>query len=92
MNVGDPVPPVVAPVASFYGGPQVGAPPLKVFFTDVSSNTPTGWFWEFGDGTNSTSRNPEHYFNRSGFYTVNLTVANTAGSNMTTQKNFVMVY
>lgn len=83
---------VVAPVASFYGGPQLGAPPLKVFFTDVSTNTPTSWFWEFGDGTNSTSRNPEHYFNRSGFYTVNLTVANTAGSNMTTQKNFVMVY
>lgn len=84
--------PVVAPVASFYGGPQLGAPPLKVFFTDVSSNTPTGWNWSMGDGTFNESQNPTHIYSSSGFFTVNLTATNTAGSNTTSQTNFVMVY
>jgi PKD repeat protein len=92
INVGTPTPPVVEPVASYYGGPQLGNPPLKVFFTDVSSNTPTSWNWSFGDGTYSESQNPEHWFNRSGLYRVNLTATNTAGSNKTSQSNFVIVY
>jgi PKD repeat protein len=65
---------------------------MQVFFTDVSTNTPTGWFWEFGDGTNSSLQNPTHWFNRSGFYRINLTVTNDAGSNLSSQKNFVMTY
>ena len=83
---------VVAPVASFYGGPQLGAPPLQVFFTDVSTNTPTGWNWSHGDGTYSIIQNPTHWYNKSGFYTVGLTASNGAGSNTSTQTNFVMVY
>jgi len=92
ITVGTPTPPVVAPVASFYGGPQIGAPPLNVFFTDVSSNTPTSWNWSFGDGLFSTSQNPTHWYNSSGFYTVGLTATNSAGSNSTSQTNFIMVY
>ena len=91
VTVGTPTPPVVAPVASFYGGPQTGSVPLTVFFTDVSSNTPTSWFWEFGDGTNSTLQNPNHTYTRSGFRTVNLTATNTAGSNITVRSKFVKV-
>lgn len=91
VTVGTPTPPVVAPVASFYGGPQTGGVPLRVSFTDVSSNTPTSWFWEFGDGTNSTSQNPEHVYSTSGFKTVALTATNSAGSNVTTRLKFVRV-
>lgn len=86
------VPAVVAPVASFYGGPQLGPPPLQVFFTDVSTNTPTGWNWSLGDGTFSEAQNPIHWYNSSGFYTVVLTASNGAGSNTSSQQNFVMVY
>lgn len=82
----------IEPVASFYGGPQIGAPPLQVFFTDVSTNTPTSWLWVFGDGTSSTSQNPTKWYNSSGFFTVNLTATNTAGSNKTSQNDFIMVY
>ena len=82
---------VVAPVASFYGGPQTGNVPLTVSFTDVSSNTPTSWFWEFGDGTNSTLQNPSHAYTRSGFRTVNLTATNSAGANITVRSKFVRV-
>ena len=91
VTVGTPTPPVVAPVASFYGSPTTGNVPLTVYFTDVSSNTPTSWFWEFGDGTNSTLQNPTHQYNRSGFRTVNLTATNSAGSNVTARLKFVKV-
>jgi PKD repeat protein len=89
--VGTPTPPVVAPVASFYGGPQTGGVPLRVFFTDVSSNTPTGWNWSFGDGTFNETQNPEHVYSTSGFKTVNLTATNSAGSNITSRAKFVKV-
>jgi len=91
VTVGTPTPPVVAPIASFYGGPQTGNVPLTVFFTDVSSNTPTSWFWEFGDGSNSTLQNPNHTYTRSGFRTVNLTATNSAGENKTVRLKFVKV-
>lgn len=92
ITVGTPVPPVVAPVASFYGGPQIGGVPLTVFFTDVSTNTPTSWNWSMGDGTYDETQNPSHIYTGSGFFTVNLTATNSAGSNTTSQNNFVMVY
>jgi PKD repeat protein len=91
VTVGTPTPPVVAPVASFYGSPTTGNVPLTVSFTDVSSNTPTSWFWEFGDGTNSTLQNPSHAYTRSGFRTVNLTATNSAGANITVRSKFVRV-
>jgi len=91
ITVGTPVPPVVAPVASFYGGPQLGGVPLTVFFTDVSTNTPTSWNWSFGDGAYSELQNPSHAYTRSGFRTVNLTATNSAGSNVTTRLKFVKV-
>ena len=39
----------VAPVVNFVGTPTSGATPLTVSFADLSSNTPTGWAWFFGD-------------------------------------------
>ena len=88
--VGTPTPPVVAPVASFYGGPQIISPPQNVFFTDVSSNTPTSWNWSFGDGVFGITQNPTHLYTGSGFYTVSLTATNTAGSNLTIQSNYII--
>jgi hypothetical protein len=91
VTVGTPTPPGVAPVASFYGSPTTGNVPLTVFFTDVSSNTPTSWNWSFGDGVYSELQNPTHLYNRSGFRTVNLTATNSAGSNITVRSKFVKV-
>jgi PKD repeat protein len=91
VTVGTPTPAVVTPVASFYGSPTTGNVPLSVSFTDVSSNTPTSWFWEFGDGTNSTLQNPSHAYTRSGFKNVALTATNSAGSNITVRLKFVRV-
>ncbi|MBD3178690.1 MAG: S8 family serine peptidase, partial [Candidatus Latescibacteria bacterium] len=38
------------PVAAFSGSPTSGDAPLTVNFTDQSSNSPTSWSWDFGDG------------------------------------------
>ena len=47
-----------APVAAFTASPTSGKAPLKVQFTDKSSNSPSSWKWSFGDGTYSTSEKP----------------------------------
>ena len=60
---------------------QQGQNNLDVAFTDTSTGEPTSWTWDFGDGTGSTAQNPTHTFAAAGDYAVQLTVANTAGSN-----------
>ena len=81
----------VAPVASFTGTPTSGVAPLLVTFTDTSTNAPTSWVWNFGDGSSSTVQNPTHTYTTVGFYTVTLTVRNAQGSNQVIKKNFIRV-
>lgn len=46
--------------------------PLQISFFDSSSTNITGFFWTFGDGTNSTLKNPVHTYTQAGTYNVNL--------------------
>ncbi|WP_292347091.1 PKD domain-containing protein [Methanoregula sp. PtaB.Bin085] len=39
----------LAPVADFNATPRSGPAPLSVQFTDISTNSPTNWSWNFGD-------------------------------------------
>ncbi|MEM6966674.1 MAG: PKD domain-containing protein [Bacteroidota bacterium] len=71
---------VVAPVASFSVTTVTGS---SFDFTDESTNDPTSWMWDFGDGNTSTMQNPSHTFTATGDYNVCLTVTNSAGSNTT---------
>lgn len=77
------------PVANFTADITSGAVPLTVNFTDTSQNDPAGWFWNFGDGTNSTEQNPTHVYASVGTYTVSLNVTNVGGSNTSTQINYI---
>ena len=79
------------PVANFVGVPNPVRKNYQVQFTDLSSNTPTTWLWNFGDGTTSAARNPTHAYNQKGTYTVSLTVNNTAGSDMEIKTNYMTV-
>lgn len=57
----------------------------QVNFVDQSTGNPSSWFWDFGDGTTSTTRNPVKTYAAAGSYTVTLTVANAAGSHASSQ-------
>lgn len=62
---------------------------LVTTFSDNSTNTPTQWFWDFGDGNFSTEQNPIHTFSGPGAYTVCLTSGNNCGSNQVCQQVIV---
>jgi len=78
------------PVALFSGSPTNGVEPLNVSFTDGSSNSPTGWSWDFGDGGTSTAQNPSHTYTN-GIYTVQLIATNTGGSSTNTKTAYINV-
>jgi len=65
---------------SFSYSPANPASGQDVQFVDTSTNGPTSWLWNFGDGTTSTAQNPSHAFSRAGFYRVSLTASKNAGS------------
>lgn len=44
------------------------------FFSDCSTGTPSGYLWDFGDGSQSTDANPVHLYDAAGTYTVTLTL------------------
>ena len=79
----------VIPVANFSSNVTEGAVPLSVNFTDTSTNSPTSWLWDFGDGNTSTSENPTHIYSSTGTYNVSLNVSNVAGSNISTQLSYI---
>ena len=85
------VKPPEPPVANFDTDPNSGVEPLSVFFTDGSTNTPTEWIWEFGDGNTSTEQNPTHTYTTPGTYTVMLTVKNAGGSDSKTKEELISV-
>ncbi|WNY23344.1 hypothetical protein MmiHf6_06510 [Methanimicrococcus hongohii] len=68
--------------ADFTASNNQGSSPLKVNFTDetVGSGSTSTYLWNFGDGTTSTDKNPSHTYNRTGTYTVALTVTNPCGA------------
>lgn len=80
-----------APVAAFSSNIQSGDAPLNVSFTDNSSNSPTEWSWDFGDGGSSTAQNPSHTYNSAGTYSVTLTATNSCGSDNETKVNYITV-
>ena len=81
--------PIFTPVANFTANTTSGTTPVTVQFTDTSTNSPTSWLWNFGDGTTSTSRNPTHTYSTAGTYTVTLKATNEAGGDTETKINYI---
>jgi PKD repeat protein len=60
--------------AAAYTSATTGA---TVSFTDQSLSSPTGWSWDFGDGSpTNTTQNPTHTYSASGTYNVCLIADN----------------
>lgn len=81
------------PVANFVASNTNICAGSTVSFTDQSTNTPTSWSWTFAGGTPSTSnaQSPTVTYNTAGTYTVTLTAANGAGSDVETKTNHIVV-
>ena len=79
------------PVAGFNGMPVSGSVPLTVNFADTSTEFPTSWTWDFGDGQSSTNQNPTHQYTSEGTYTVSLTASNDCGSDTYTATDYISV-
>ena len=60
-------------------------------FTDLSTNQPNSWNWNFGDGESSTEQHPTHIFQSEGNYTVSLVAGNNAGGTSITKTVVVQV-
>lgn len=67
-----------------------------VNFTDLSTNSPTSWFWSFSPGTvgfvggtNAYSQNPSVVFTSPGAYSVSLTTGNIFGSDNHTKTAYI---
>lgn len=72
----------VAPVALFDF--TVQGESGEVVFTDQSSNDPTQWAWDFGDGGSSTEQNPTHVYTQGGTFGVQLIASNEFGADTVT--------
>lgn len=70
---------------------QKNSVPLQVQFVDQSSNVPTSWEWEFGDGQTSGAQNPKHTYVGEGVYTVTLKVRNNFGEDTKVRSNLIEV-
>ncbi|MCC7508749.1 MAG: PKD domain-containing protein [Planctomycetes bacterium] len=72
----------VLPVVDFSASQTSVMVNTAITFTDLSTNTPTAWEWDFdGNSTlDSTTQNPTHTYTVGGTYSVRLTVANAAGN------------
>jgi M6 family metalloprotease-like protein len=65
----------------------------SVSFTDLSTNEPIAWAWEFEGGVPSTSieQNPEVQYSVNGIYAVTLIATNEHGSDTITKNELIIV-
>jgi PKD repeat protein len=83
---------IITPIiADFQADPLDGFSPLTVQFTDQSSGSVNSWYCDFGDGTSSSSHNPQHVFSSPGTYTVSLTVTGPNGSDTESKAAYLYV-
>ncbi|MDP3563890.1 MAG: PKD domain-containing protein, partial [Methanoregula sp.] len=78
--------------ADFNATPRIASTGDTIQFYDASDSSPNKWYWEFGDGKNTTLRNPTHAYNVGGNYTVNLTAWNSNGSDKRSVENYIRIY
>lgn len=82
---------ISAPVAEFSGTPRAIQAPGYVQFTDLSTQYPKSWLWDFGDdSTQSVQQNPQHHYVKIGSFTVSLTASNYGGSSTMTKLNYIV--
>jgi len=90
INVGQDAEPAI-PQVDFNANITLACLGYEIQFSDLSTNQPTTWLWDFGDGNTSTEENPTHIYENSGFYSVSLVVENEFGSNQLLKENYIYI-
>jgi PKD repeat protein len=81
------------PVPNWSSNLSYGPLPMIVEFSDTTlCLNPWSWYWEFGDGSSSTSQNPVHTYLVPGNYTVSLSVTNASGNGTTSRADLISVF
>lgn len=71
--------PTAAPVANFIVSDTVTCDG-QVTFMDVSTNGPSSWLWQLGDGNTANTKIVNHTYQQSGIYNVKLITSNSFGA------------
>jgi agmatine deiminase len=80
-----------APTAAFTADSTSGAAPLEVAFTDLSTENPTVWEWDFGDGGASADQHPLYTYDAEGIYSVTLTARSASGADTVVRVDYIAV-
>lgn len=64
------------PHVNFSANPRDVCAEFPVVFTDLTTGDSTDWHWDFGDGSTSAEQNPQHIYNDTGLFSIQLIVGN----------------
>ncbi|MEZ5199402.1 MAG: PKD domain-containing protein, partial [Bacteroidales bacterium] len=79
------------PEADFEASPLEANMGVPIIFSDLSTNNPISWLWNFGDGSSSTAQNPSHSYSEGGEYTVVLKATNQYGPDVETKEDYITI-
>ncbi len=66
--------------------------PGDVQFNDTSTNPAiTDYYWDFGDGGNSTEKNPIHQYNITGVFPVNHSTTSPSNTTWSNQSSYMTI-
>lgn len=82
---------ILPPITDFIANVTNGTSPMDIQFSDLSTNEPDTWYWEFGDGNTSSDQHPSHTY-YVGNFTVALYSSNVGGGDWENKTNYITVW